>query len=152
MKKNSKLETYLNLKQQLPLVQKAIITELMSLLDGGDGRSTVKLVASNPITGFSFLRTVKFSEIKTSWKTDFYLKENAELKNLQMILEASTDVINTLNNIVNYGNVSNLRKGEGGYSFFRKVSREHREIIKQYLGAQYSRYKSGAKKRNIHPK
>ena len=139
------LKEYRRYKTKLATAKRAIIEDLIALL----GERVIAAVAQPQM---SFLHTVNSSRINGGWSVAVLMNgggEDRDVNNLRLVLEASHDVVKTLSRIVEFGNVSNKYKGDGGYSFFRKVKPEHLEIIKRYLGDYFIASGTGVEKRNL---
>lgn len=100
------------------------------------------------IPSFGFIKTVKRSRIN-NWSVTAQSFQKTELENLMRVLEGSSDLVRTINNIVFYKNIKNTH----GLSFFKKVDDSIVEVLKELLGSDLNEtlMADGLKKRNICP-
>lgn len=141
-----KLDEYIELQNQLLLQKQELINEILSLL----GEEVARPVAKS-VSGFSYLKVIKRSQIEDKWGVDNFLNSilDEDLRNLRLVLESSRDIVKSLNSIVNYGNMAKKIETTSR-GFFKKVKPEWIEIFKDYLESHYQA-DTRTVKRNIAP-
>lgn len=97
---------------------------------------------------FSFIKTTRFALLE-NWSINDALnpKVQMEVVNLIRVLDASTDLVQTISKIVHYKNIKNTL----GLSFFRKVDRRIIKILTEVLDGEGVEIPAAGERRNINP-
>jgi hypothetical protein len=139
------IDQYKETKSKLENIKEAIINEIVTT-------QKQSLKTANKYTTIDgkickFLHVIHYSDMTNSWKAEDYLEKgrvSTELEDLKKELLGAKDLVDKLNKIVNYKNITNRRKW-----YFQRVDDDLLVKLKELLGDNYYLIPKEIKKRNI---
>ena len=139
------IANYKKAKAKVDKIKQTIIDEIVEVKENA-------LLGAKPYVDSkgvkcNYIHIIKFSDLKSSWEPNDYLlggRVKAEMDDVVTQLQGAKDIVDSLNKIVNYKNVSNRRKW-----YFTKVDDAIVDKIKIILGNDYYAIPKNTKKRNI---